>query len=111
MNGLRSTEKTEDDLDIAALERRASEAANLLKLLANEKRLPILCHLAAIGEISVGKLAECVGLSQSALSQHLAKMRDEGLLATRREAQMIYYRIRNERPERLIALLTSIFCP
>ena len=96
---------------IADLERKASEAAQLLKLLANENRLLILCRLALAREVSVNDLADAVGLSQSALSQHLAKMREEGLLATRREAQTVYYRIADPNAARLLALLKSIYCP
>ena len=64
---------------IGELERKAAEAAGLLKLLANENRLLILCRLAVAGEMSVGELVEAADLSQSALSQHLAKMREDGL--------------------------------
>lgn len=99
------------DLDIVQLEQRAAEAARLLKLLANEHRLLILCRLAAEREMPVGGIAAAVGLSQSALSQHLAKMRDEGLVATRREAQTIYYRIADPDTRRILALLKSIYCP
>ncbi|HEY6024573.1 MAG TPA: metalloregulator ArsR/SmtB family transcription factor [Pseudolabrys sp.] len=96
---------------IIKLERKASEAAGLLKLLANENRLLILCRLAVAGEISVGDLADAVDLSQSALSQHLAKMREDGLVATRREAQTVFYRIADPNAARLLALLKSIYCP
>ena len=96
---------------IAGLERKASEAASLLKLLANENRLLILCQLVQSGELSVGDLADAVGLSQSALSQHLAKMREERLVATRREAQTIYYRIENVDAVRLLSTLKNIYCP
>jgi DNA-binding transcriptional ArsR family regulator len=99
------------DPDLAQLERRAAEAADLLKLLANESRLLILCRLAAAGELSVGKLVTAVGLSQSALSQHLAKMREEGLVATRREAQTVHYRIADDNVARVLSLLKGIFCP
>ena len=87
------------------------EAAQLLKLLANENRLLILCRLMLAREMSVSDLAEAVDLSQSALSQHLAKMREDGLLATRREAQTIYYRIADPNAARLLALLKDIYCP
>lgn len=100
-----------DEIGIAELERKAAEAAGLLKLLANENRLLILCRLALRGEVSVNELAGAVGLSQSALSQHLAKMREEGLLATRREAQTVYYRIANENGARLLGVLKTIYCP
>jgi DNA-binding transcriptional ArsR family regulator len=96
---------------IADFERKAAEAAALLKLLANENRLLILCRLVMEGELSVGGLVEEIGLSQSALSQHLAKMREEGLLATRREAQTVYYRIADPNAARLLALLKNIYCP
>ncbi|HSP50897.1 MAG TPA: metalloregulator ArsR/SmtB family transcription factor, partial [Pseudolabrys sp.] len=82
-----------------------------LKLLANENRLLILCRLVLARELSVNDLADAVGISQSALSQHLAKMRAEGLLATRREAQTVYYRIAGPNAARLLALLKSIYCP
>lgn len=99
------------DKTMSQLERKAAEAAALLKLLANENRLLILCRLAADGEASVGALTEAVNLSQSALSQHLAKMRDDGLVATRRDGQTIYYRIVDEHAGRLLALLKDIYCP
>lgn len=96
---------------IAELERKAAQAASLLKLLANENRLLILCRLAMTREMAVNELAAAVGLSQSALSQHLAKMRKEGLLATRREAQTVFYRIADPNAERLLKLLKDIYCP
>lgn len=96
---------------IAGLERKASEAAQLLKLLSNENRLLILCRLAQVRELSVNDLVAAVGISQSALSQHLAKMRAEGLLATRRDAQTIYYRIANADAKRMLTLLKDIYCP
>jgi DNA-binding transcriptional ArsR family regulator len=99
------------DAAMAELANKAAEAAALLKLLANENRLLILCRLALKGEMAVGDLADAVGLSQSALSQHLAKMRDEGLVATRREAQTIFYRIADDNAKRLLMLLKDIYCP
>lgn len=96
---------------IAQLERKAAEAAGLLKLLANESRLLILCRLAMDGETSVGELTDAVGLSQSALSQHLAKLREDGLLATRRDAQTIFYRLADAKAARLLATLKDIYCP
>lgn len=98
------------DKSMAALERKAGEAAALLKLLANENRLLILCRLAIAGEMSVTALVEAGDLSQSALSQHLGKMRDDGLLGTRRDAQTIYYRIADKNAARLLALLKDIYC-
>ncbi len=99
------------DKTMAQLERKAGEAAALLKLLANENRLLILCRLAIAGELSVGALGDAVELSQSALSQHLAKMREDGLLATRRDAQTIYYRIADDNAAHLLAVLKDIYCP
>ena len=103
--------KTAADIGIAEFERKAGEAAGMLKLLSNENRLLILCRLVVAGEMSVGDLAEAVDLSQSALSQHLAKMREDGLVTTRREAQAVFYRIANPNAARLLALLKNIYCP
>lgn len=97
--------------ELAQLERNAAEAAGLLRLLANEKRLLILCQLANAREMSVGNLAEAVDLSQSALSQHLAKMREEGLVATRREAQTVHYHLADANAARVLKLLKGMFCP
>ncbi|HWM80891.1 MAG TPA: metalloregulator ArsR/SmtB family transcription factor [Pseudolabrys sp.] len=83
----------------------------MLKLLANENRLLILCHLAMTDEAPVNELADAVGLSQSALSQHLARMREEALLATRRDAQTIYYRIADPNAARILGVLKDIYCP
>ena len=94
----------------ATLEARAAEAAAMLRLLANERRLIVLCTLIAEGEAPVGRLAERVGLSQPAMSQHLAKLRDDGLVATRREATTIHYRIADPRVAALIATLKDVFC-
>ncbi len=99
------------DVGLDELERNAEEAAGLLKLLANENRLLILCRLALQGEMSVSALTSAVGLSQSALSQHLARMREEGLLATRREGQTIFYHIADANAARLLHSLKGIFCP
>lgn len=93
------------------LARQAGEAAGLLRALGNERRLLVLCHLAERGELSVGALAERVGLGQSALSQHLAKLREEGLVATRKDAQMVFYRVCNPKAEQLLTHLHDLFCP
>jgi DNA-binding transcriptional ArsR family regulator len=89
----------------------AAAAARLLKLVANERRLLVLCRLSTTGEATVGELARSVGLSQSALSQHLALMREDGLVAFRREGQTIHYCIADRNAERLLTTLRSIFCP
>ena len=78
--------------DARELNAKAAEAARLLTALANKHRLAILCELIE-GERSVGALVKAVGLTQSALSQHLAKLRTAGIVATRRDAQTIYYRL------------------
>lgn len=90
------------------LEARAGEATRLLKLLANEQRLILLCHLVE-GECSVGELADYSGLTSSATSQHLARMRAEGLVETRRDAQTIWYRLANADAARVIAVLCDIY--
>lgn len=107
----RKGERAKPDPQLAALEEKAAEAAALLKLLANENRLLLLCRLALNGEMAVNALAAAVGLSQSALSQHLGRMREDGLLATRRDAQTIYYRIADGNAARLLAALKDIYCP
>ena len=91
--------------------RHAAEAVSLLKSLASEPRLLVLCYLADAGEMSAGDLTQQVGFSQSALSQHLAKLREEGLVATRKEAQTVFYRVCDPKAERLLALLHDFFCP
>lgn len=96
--------------DIAQFEASAGEAAKLLRALGNERRLMILCQLAE-GERSVGELLPRVGLSQSALSQHLAVLREEGVVATRREAQSMWYRIVDPAALRVVATLAEIYCP
>ena len=96
--------------DLSDLANRAGDAASLLKLLANERRLLILCHLAGAGELSVGALATRVGLSQSALSQHLALMREQDLVSFRRDGQTLYYAIRDPAAARLLAILKDIYC-
>jgi DNA-binding transcriptional ArsR family regulator len=106
-----ATTARQGDPGMARLEQRAAEAARLLKLLANENRLAILCRLVATREMAVGDIAQAVGLSQSALSQHLARMREEGLVATRREAQTVFYRIADPDTRRVLALLKNIYCP
>lgn len=82
-------------VDLNQIEHRASEVSALLKSLSNEKRLLIICALFR-GEKSVGELEEIVDISQSALSQHLARLRRDDMVATRREAQTIYYSIKDD---------------
>lgn len=98
-------------LPIAEFEVHAAEAAQFLRLLANEHRLLLMCHLLASGELPVNALADRVGLSQSALSQHLARLREDGLVTFRRHSQTLFYRICDDRAERVLAVLKDIFCP
>lgn len=96
--------------EIGAIVDCAQEAAQLLKLLANEKRLVILCFLATRGEMSVGALVQALGLSQSALSQHLARLRRDGLVRFRRESQTLHYRVGDPRALRVLGVLKDLFC-
>jgi DNA-binding transcriptional ArsR family regulator len=98
------------DRSMADFEASAAEAAGLLKALANEKRLMILCKLLERGEMSVMPLCDEVGLSQSALSQHLAKMREEKIVGFRREGQTIFYRVADRNVGRILKTLKSIYC-
>jgi len=87
----------------------AADAAGLMKALGNESRLMILCLLAE-GERSVGELNAIIPLSQSALSQQLARLRQQGLVSTRREAQTIYYSLSAGPADQVIHLLHDIYC-
>jgi DNA-binding transcriptional ArsR family regulator len=94
---------------MSEMEDKAEEAARLLATLANSKRLLALCHLLQ-GEKSVGHLAELVGLSQSALSQHLARLRDLEIVETRREAQTVFYRLSSDEVAAILETLYRLFC-
>lgn len=87
----------------------SEDAARLLKALANPARLQVLCSLVP-GELSVGQINENVALSQSALSQHLAILRREGLVSTRRSGQTIYYQLAGEAVQRVLEVLYDIYC-
>ena len=102
--------KTKSDSGLPLLAAQAAAAARLLKLIGNERRLLILCFLAANGEMRAGDLTGVTGLSQSALSQHLAKMRADGLIAFRRQSQTLHYRIADPRAGLLLKSLKSIYC-
>ncbi|EAR10471.1 ArsR/SmtB family transcription factor [Reinekea blandensis] len=97
------------NLPIAELENNATDAAALLKALSNESRLLILCNLVS-GEKSVGELNERIPLSQSALSQHLARLRKDALVTIRKEAQTVYYRISSPEAEKVIEVLYNAYC-
>lgn len=96
---------------IESFERQAGEAVALLKAMANEQRLLVMCYLASDGELSVGELAARLPISQSALSQHLARLREQGLLATRKEAQTVFYSVCDPKAAQILSLLHDLFCP
>ena len=98
------------DMQISDLENNAGEASGLLKVMSNQWRLLILCHLTE-GEMSVQELQKQLGMGQSALSQHLAILRYEQLVSTRREAQSIYYSLASDEAKKLLMTLHSIYCP
>ena len=93
-------------IDLDALQ----EATNTLKFLSNPKILPILCRLRD-EEVSAGDLAEFADISPSALSQHLRRLKDQGLVTMRRDHRMIYYRLTDEKLKRLTKVLQELFCP
>ena len=97
------------DLDIDQFESKATQAGTLLKALSNPKRLMIMCRL-AMGEQSVGALESQVGLGQSSLSQHLAVLRRNDLVATRRDSRTIYYRLASTEAEAIMMVLYDQFC-
>ncbi|HQW80363.1 MAG TPA: metalloregulator ArsR/SmtB family transcription factor [Pseudomonadota bacterium] len=94
----------------AAMAAQAELAADLLKAMAHPQRLRVLCLLVE-GERSVGEINREIKLSQSALSQHLAKLREEGLVATRKEAQTVYYRLAAGPAVEVIRTLHDVYCP
>lgn len=96
-------------LNLEQMRDSAGAAARLLKALANEHRLLVLCHLLE-GERSVGELNAELDLSQSALSQHLAVLREDGLVTTRRESQTIYYRVASAAVSTVLEALHGIYC-
>lgn len=94
---------------VEVMQNNASKAEKLLKLLANSRRLLILCHLLK-RELTVGELEELIGLSQSALSQHLAKMRREDVLAVKKQGTHVYYFINKPEVEAILSTLYLIYC-
>lgn len=96
-------------IDITEMRENAGQAADLLKAMSNQNRLLILCHLGE-KEMSVNELNNFVDLSQSSLSQHLARLRQDNLVKTRRESQTIFYSIANPSVVKLISFLHSEFC-
>jgi DNA-binding transcriptional ArsR family regulator len=98
-----------EDTDLSQLKSKARRASALLKALGNECRLLIMCELVE-GERSVGEIQKVVGLSQSALSQHLARLRRDKLVTFRRSAQTIYYRIASPEVVVIMATLYQLYC-
>lgn len=98
------------ETDLTTFEEKATQVADTLKAIGNARRLMVLCKLVEHGEMPVGDLAREVGLSPSACSQHLAKMRDEGLVTYRRERQTLWYAIADPRVETLLSVLYQLYC-
>ena len=97
------------NVSLARLQKRAGHAATLLKVMANPNRLIILCQLAE-GEKAVGELERVVGLSQSALSQHLSVLRQQGVVTTRRSAQSIFYSLASREVQTIMLALHDVCC-
>lgn len=97
-------------IDLDKLKTAAGEAVGALKLLANEDRLLLLCQLSQ-GEMCVGELEEHLGIRQPTLSQQLGVLRNEGVLATRREGKNVFYRVANPSLLEILAVLYRIYCP
>lgn len=95
--------------DFDVVQARAEEAAALLRALSHPGRLQVLCELAS-GECRAGDLVAAAGLSQSALSQHLARLRTEGLVETRREGNAVFYRLRDPHVAAILASLRALYC-
>ncbi len=96
--------------DIVDFQQHAKSASQLLKIMSNENRLMILCFL-GVNELSVSEINAQIPLSQSALSQHLAVLRNEGLVSTRRDSQTIYYSVAKGPSLKIIETLKTIYCP
>lgn len=103
------SENVMPDIDLERIQDNARRASTLLKAMSNQHRLMILCQLVP-GEKCVGELEKIVGLSQSALSQHLARLRRDNLVATRREAQTIHYSLAGEEASAVIETLYGLYC-
>lgn len=100
---------TQNKMPLDVMARNAEQAEALLKLLANRHRLLILCHLVK-GAKTVSELNACVDLSQSALSQHLAKMREQGLIEGDKQGQSVFYGIKDPKVESILSTLYLIYC-
>ncbi len=109
MNDTQNTVAPEDFAQLTELHDMASHAVELLKAMANEWRLMILCQLSE-GEKTVTELQNILGLSQSALSQHLAVLRREKIVNARKEAQSVYYSLAGEEATKVMSSLHDVFC-
>lgn len=96
-------------MELEQMQEAGPKAVQLLKAMANERRLFILCYLLE-GEMSVGTLSEKLQLSQAALSQHLAWLRRDGLVATRKEAQTVYYSLKSIEVQTIMTTLRQLYC-
>ena len=92
------------------MQENAYQAADLLKTLANPSRLLVLCALVS-REHTAGELEDLVGLSQSAVSQHLARLRNENIVSTRREGQKVYYALNDGNTRRILETMHGLYCP
>ena len=107
--GLPVSDKSLGKDDIIKMTQSAQDASNFLKALSHEGRLMILCHLSG-GEKSVTELEQSLGARQAAVSQHLSRLRQEGLVAPRRDGKTIYYRLTDDRAQQIIAVVYDLFC-
>lgn len=98
------------DMEKMASSSGLSEATAVLNLMSHGDRLRVLCNLSTEGELTVGELLERIDLSGSALSQHLAKLRKSGLVATRKDRQNVYYRVGREDVEKILGTLYELYC-
>ena len=105
-----ATSIAEAGVQLATLQGAAQQASSLMKALSNPDRLLLLCHLAS-GEHNVGALQAVLGIMQPTLSQQLAVLREEGLVATRREGKNIYYRVASPQALAVLQVLHAQFCP
>ncbi|MCC5826472.1 metalloregulator ArsR/SmtB family transcription factor [Alkalimonas sp.] len=96
-------------MNLQEMRKNSAKAAKLLKAISNERRLLILCYLLE-GEMSVGEMNDRLELSQSALSQHLALLRRNQLVKTRKEAQTVFYRIESDEVKAVMKVLHDLYC-
>lgn len=106
---LESTHSLDSDLDLMADDEDIERASRSLKAMSHPLRLKILCTLGE-EEVSVQEIVEHVGTSQSNISQHLAILRDKGILASRKDANRVYYRVSDSRTLKLIGMMREVFC-